>query len=379
MNDKKFRNASLKNVLLIITYTVLLIFSLIHIDQLMQSLRFFYSLISPFISAIAVAYVFNIPMKFYLSKISLDSKYRRGKAAGLSLLTIFLILFVIIVIVAPQIVDSTSLLISNIPTYIDQTTNYFNNLVNNLNLSEQMKQDIFDQVLLMVQQLLEIGKKWIPSLLELGKGITSGLFNGIVNALMACVIAIYLTISKEHLLKQFKRVLYAFLPDKVYDYICETGKLANVTFSNFITGQLSEAVIIGILCYIGCLILRVPYAPILAVIIGCTNIIPIFGPIIGTFIAGFLVLFVSPVKAIIFVIFGILLQQVESNLIYPRVVGNSVGLSGLWTLFAISVGGGMFGVIGMLLGLPVFALCYRLFADLVNKRVHAKNLKKTME
>ena len=160
---------------------------------------------------------------------------------------------------------------------------------------------------------------------------------------------------------------------------CGSLILPTQPFPAFITGQLVEAVIIGVLCYIGCLVLGFPYAPILGVIIGCTNIIPIFGAIFGVVLCALLVAFVNPLQGVFFVIFGICLQQFESNLIYPRVVGTSVGLSGLWVLFAITVGGGLFGFAGMLLGLPTFSVIYSLLREEMNRRVRLKRENSSVE
>ena len=174
------------------------------------------------------------------------------------------------------------------------------------------------------------------------------------------------------MIRQLKRALFAFCSEKKYHYLLHVGELVNKTFSSFLTGQLTEAIIIGVLCYIGCLVFRFPYAPILSVIIGCTNIIPIFGAIFGVAVSALLVAFVNPLQGVFFVIFGIVLQQFESNLIYPKVVGGSVGLSGLWVLFAITIGGGLFGFVGMLLGLPTFSVIYFLLREEINRRVALK-------
>lgn len=212
----------------------------------------------------------------------------------------------------------------------------------------------------------------VPALVDVTKGITSG----VTNLFLTLVITVYFIISKDKLVKQTKRMMYAFTPDKANDYLTHVAAIANRTFASFISGQLIEAVIIGVLCYIGCLILRFPYAPILSVIIGCTNVIPIFGAIMGVGISALLVAFVNPIQGLFFIVFGICLQQFESNLIYPRVVGNSVGLSGLWVLFAITIGGGLFGFMGMLLGLPAFAVCYTLLREEMNRRIEKKTQKK---
>ena len=216
--------------------------------------------------------------------------------------------------------------------------------------------------------LIKILRNGVPQLISMAGGFASGL----ANIGMALVIAVYLTISKDKLISQLKRFLYAFTSTKVNTFLLKVGKLTNVTFSNFVAGQLVEAVIIGVLCYIGCLIFRFPYAPILSVVIGCTNVIPYFGPFLGTGFGAFLVALVNPLQAVFFIIFGSVLQQIESNLIYPRVVGTTVGLSGLWVLFAITIGGGLFGIAGMILGLPVFSVIYTLIREIMNKRLKEK-------
>ena len=157
-----------------------------------------------------------------------------------------------------------------------------------------------------------------------------------------------------------------------YDYILDVAHLSSKTFESFFTGQLIEAVIIGVLCYIGCMLLNIPYASIAGVVIGCTNIIPIFGPIIGAAIAGVLILLVSPIKAVVFIVFSLVLQQLESNLIYPKVVGESIGLSALWVLFAVTLGGGLFGIVGMIFGLPAFSIIYELLRRWTNQRLSEK-------
>ena len=192
--------------------------------------------------------------------------------------------------------------------------------------------------------------------------------------------AIYMIFSKDKLIRQVKKFAHALFNDQHYQYISEVVKLTGTTFENFLAGQLTESIIIGVLCYIGCMILDIPYASIAAIVIGFTNIIPYFGPIIGAVISSVLILFVSPVKALIFLVFSTLLQQFESNLIYPHVVGNSVGLSALWVLFAVSVGGGLFGIPGMVFGLPTFSVIYELLRRWTNYRLEVKrNLAKKQE
>ncbi len=372
LRDTKVRQLTVKNALLIITYTVLLVFALAKHESILGFVSQVMNLASPFFIAIGIAYVFNIPLKFYLKRLPEKLSWRKPLAALLALATILLVLFVIVMIIAPQLQESIGMLVENLPEYVNQTNLFINKLMAEFELTEEFYAQLNNVMNELSKWLMSFATELLPHLLEFGKGLT----NGIMNLFIALVIAVYMTVSKQKLLRQLKRVLYAFLPEPVYHYILNASTLANTTFSSFISGQLMEAVIIGVLCYIGCLILKMPYAPILSVVIGCTNIIPIFGPIIGTFVCAALVLFVSPIQAIIFVVFGICLQQFESNLIYPKVVGTSVGLSGLWVLFAITLGGGLFGFIGMLLGLPTFAVIYRLAGDEVARRIALKQAKK---
>lgn len=370
-SNKKIRQLTVKNCMVLITYAVFIIFLFVNLKAVFSMIGTIMSLISPFLMAIGIAYVFNLPLSFYLKKLPEKMKGRKAAAATLALATIVVFIIFIVQIVAPQLGTSIRALIDSVPMYIDESAKFLSELSIRLDLSPEILAQINSYVEMAETWLIELATTLLPKLLVMGKGFT----NGIVNLFMSFVIAVYLTLSKTKLLDQLNTVFYAFLPDTVYAYVRKTGTLANATFSNFISGQCLEAVIIGVLCYIGCLVLNIPYAPIIGVVVGLTNIIPIFGPIIGTIFCGFLVLFVSPIKAVIFVVFGICLQQFESNLIYPKVVGTSVGLSGLWVLFAITVGGGLFGLMGMLLGLPTFAIIYRLFGDEVHRRIRLKKVK----
>lgn len=365
MKDKKIKDLTLQNVLFLIAFSALLILCLLYWDLIFEWVMICIDLLKPFIMAVVFAFIFNMPLTFFTRK--LPKKYVKGRkaiAVVLSLLCIIGAVVLIVMVVAPQVIESASMLVDKFPGYVDAGVSFVENLLKEEDASASFMQAVNTygkEIESFVMNAMEIA---FPRLISL----TSGVFSMLTNVVMAIVIAIYMTISKEKLIGQCKRVLYAFLNEKQYRYVIHTIKLANTTFSSFFSGQLMEAIIIGVLCYLGCIILRIEYAPILGVVIGCTNIIPIFGPIIGTGIGALLLLFVSPWQSLIFIVFGTALQQFESNLIYPRVVGTSVGLSGLWTLAAVSIGGGLFGLLGMVFGLPTFAVLYRLFAEEVNRR-----------
>lgn len=369
LKDKLLNQLTYKNILWIITYTVLLILCVVNWNVVMNMLRNLFSLFTPFIIAFVFAFIFNIPMRFFMRK--LPEKVKKGRKAisvTLSLICILALFTFIIVSVVPQLIDSIRLFIDEFPSYVRSTEKLVNELIVQWGIDDSFL-DLFNKYSKEIEvTVLNVAETMAPKIVDFTKGMVAT----VTNVVLAIVIAVYLIVSKDSLIKQSKHALYAFLPENRYNYLVHIVKLANKTFTGFVSGQLVEAIIIGILCYIGASILHIEFAPILAVVIGCTNIIPIFGPIIGTGICAALLLFVNPLNAVIFTIFGIILQQFESNLIYPRVVGTSVGLSGLWVLLAVSVGGGLFGIIGMIFGLPVFAVIYRLFADEVHKRIKKK-------
>lgn len=374
-HDRKITGMTLKNAILLITYTVVLILCAINYQKIFTFIASFFSLIKPFIYGFGMAYVFHLPMNYFEKK--LPASFQKGRtivSAICSLLLVVIIFTFIFNIVVPQVVDSIVSLGNALPSYLEEAQQAATFWMEKLDISDEVMTQIASYSEQIQTTLVNVVSDVIPALISAGKGITTS----VANIVMAFVIAVYLLISKDKLHGQVKRMMYAFLNDNLNAYVTHVGVIANKIFANFISGQMVEAVIIGVLCYIGCLVLKIPYAPIVAVVIGCTNIIPIFGPIIGTGICGFLILFVSPIQAVVFVIFGICLQQFESNLIYPRVVGSSVGLSGLWVLFAITVGGGLFGLMGMVLGLPSFAVAYALLREEMNRRVQIKEAKKAL-
>ena len=198
--------------------------------------------------------------------------------------------------------------------------------------------------------------------------VTTSIVSAIVNVVLGVVFAIYLLAQKENLIRQTNKVVHTIFKSEVADRLERLAKLVHSVFTKFVTGQLTEAVIIAVLCFIGMLIFRMPYAGMVSVLIGFTALIPMFGAFIGTAIGAFLILFESPVKAIWFVVFIIILQQLENNLIYPKVVGKSVGLPGIWVLCAVTIGGSAFGILGMLFSVPICSVMYVLFKNYINRK-----------
>lgn len=367
--DKKIQNLNMRQVLAIITYTIVLIWFMLHLDDVWNVLQQVFSLLSPFIIGLVLAFLFQQPLQFFLKKLpDRIGNMKTVCAVLLSLFTIVGALTFIGWIVIPLLIENATMLAEAFPGYIESAIRLFDDLMSRNIIPSDIVQQIEVYIHELETILVDVLKNGLPKVID----IASSLASSVANVVMGIVIAIYLTISKTKLLQQLDRFVYAFCSQKVYQNLKKVGTLTNKTFSSFVSGQLLESLIIGILCYIGCLILRFPYAPIISVIIGCTNIIPVFGAIMGVVIGALLIALVDPFQGVIFIIFGILLQQLESNLIYPRVVGNTVGLSGLWVLMSISIGGGLFGALGMLLGLPIFSIVYTLLKEEMHRRLKKK-------
>lgn len=373
----KVRDLTLKNIFIILSYTALLVLGVIYFESIFQYLGELLNIIQPFIIGFILAFIFNIPMKFFEKKLAIQNKKkRRVVSAILSVLLILLVLLLVVMVVVPQVIENIRTLIDNLPSIFAQAEKWLNYVFEEIRLSPDLLDKINEFQTRFAQTFISTLTAWAPNIASGVSHITTS----VINIFMGFVMAIYMIFSKDKLIRQVKKFAHALFNDQHYQYISEVVKLTGTTFENFLAGQLTESIIIGVLCYIGCMILDIPYASIAAIVIGFTNIIPYFGPIIGAVISSVLILFVSPVKALIFLVFSTLLQQFESNLIYPHVVGNSVGLSALWVLFAVSVGGGLFGIPGMVFGLPTFSVIYELLRRWTNYRLEVKrNLAKKQE
>ena len=337
------------------------------------------SVFSPFIIGFCIAYVVNLLMKplerfwtFIWKKLKSQkvvSKLSRPVCLVLSLLIVFGAIFAIVFMVIPAFKETIVSFADNVPQYAKTVEQWYNTVVDflaryNFELPE---------IALDTAKITEIAKDIISSygnnVLNTTVNLTTSIVSVVVDLILGVVFSIYALAQKENLTRQANKIVRAlFKPDNAKKLIDFTA-MTNDIFTRFVTGQLTEACIIGILCFIGMLIFGMPYAAIISVLIGFTALIPIFGAFIGTGIGAFLILLENPLKAFWFVVFIIVLQQLEGNLIYPRVVGKSVGLPGIWVLTAVTIGGGLFGILGMLFSVPVCSVLYVLFRKFVNKRV----------
>lgn len=366
MDKKLFRS-----LVTLITFSVLLIFVIVKFDALWDLVSSVVGIFTPLFIGLAIAFVLDRPCAFFMRL--LDRPLGKTRAAKLSLplavaasyLAFFAVLAAIISFVIPQLAASFQLFAANFGGYVATAQGWLNEIVATLNL-ESVDFSSLDTI---IKNMLNGAMDAITSVAGQVFTFTSNLFSVIVTAVLAFVFSIYMLAGKRTLLAQSRRVLKAYLPAKVYDVVLDVARLTANTFSKFVSGQVTEACILGILCCLGMVLLRLDYAPLVGLLVGVSALIPIVGAYVGATLSALLLVMISPVKALTFLIFLVILQQIEGNVIYPRVVGTSIGLPGIWVLTAVTVGGGLFGFLGMLLSVPVASIVFTLIKRDVHKRL----------
>jgi len=372
-----FDKIKIKQIRNLIILCAVLVLCIIHSNYILSKVGFVIGILSTFAAGIAIAFVINIPMSFFERKIFENAKGKRIKRIArplsliIALLTILAVIALVVAVVIPQIAHTIRELSQIAPMHIS-------NLIRKL-------EKMFAQYPWVIEQLQKIDISTInwSQLAEnimgffnngLGNAVTNtvnaaGRFvSAIVRAAIAFIFALYALLQKEKLINQSKRILHAYVPLKGYLTIQNTVSLLANNFRNFITGQCLEAVILGTMFVVVLSILRIPYALLIGVLIAFMALIPIAGPFVAFVISAFLVLMVSPLKALVFAIAFVIVQQVDGNFIYPKVVGDSVGLPAIWVLAAVSAGSSLMGILGILIFIPIMATIYTLIRDNVNAR-----------
>ena len=376
--DKK----NVKKIILIVAFGVILYWTLQNLETVGNAIGFVIQLIFPFILGLALAFLLNIIVNLIENKIlvfkkqgKFMTKIKRPLSITLSVILLLAIMCFILFLVVPELINTFSIFAQNIPTVGENIKQWAQQMtVDYPKISEQIKNINIDWNTVN-QNLLKYAQSGVSTILTTSINFIVATISGVVNFVIGFIFAIYILLQKEKLIRQAKKLLYAYLPNKRAHKIIHTANLANKTFNNFMTGQLTEAFILGFLCFIGMLILRIPYALTISVLIGFTALIPLVGAFLGAGIGVILIVVSSPIKAVVFVIFIIVLQQIEGNLIYPKVVGNSVGLSGMWVMVAITIGGSTMGLVGMVICVPIASVIYTVMSERVNIRLRKKQIK----
>lgn len=335
-----------------------------------------FRLISPFILGFAIAFLLNKPMdmieKKVLKKLPMKDSHKRSLSAVLAIILGIIAVSLFLALLIPQLIDSIFSLMQNAPQYITDFQIFINDLIIHYDVDMNQITALFGEFDVF-NRLTTFFSEALPKMISYSYQFTSGLFN-IVLGIMA---GLYILIDKEDLLHHAKIVNYAIFPKNVADYFVRLQRDAADIFNNFIIGKAIDSLIIGIICYIGLTIMNLPYALLLSVIVGITNMIPVFGPFIGAVPGIIILLLVKPIDAVYFGLFILVLQQFDGNILGPLILGDRLGLPSIWILFAVCVGGGLFGIIGMFIGVPLFAIFYAAIREFMYFRLKQKNL--TME
>ena len=336
--------------------------ALSNFDALRAQLRAWLGILSPFVWGLVIAYLLDAPVRFFESKLG----GRRKLSILISYVLAFLVVGFLLRMVLPQIGDSLFLLAGRIPSYLDNLSA----LMQNSRLDELG----LDKVLGSYQELLEKATGMVSSFLPkiVGYGVAIG--NGFISAVTALISSVYMLMGKDRLLRQLRKAVLALLPLPRARSVLEVCSHANRVFGGFIIGKIIDSSIIGVLCFVCMTLLRLTFAVLISVIVGVTNIIPFFGPFIGAVPSILILLIVDPIAALKFAVFVLLLQQFDGNILGPKILGDSTGLSALWVLVAIIVSGGLFGFAGMVVGVPVFAVLYALASSFFARRLREKGI-----
>ena len=378
---------TLRNIFLVVAGCIVLYWGLHETERMTAVFTTVWTLFSPFIIGAAIAFILNVPMRAierWLKGIKKDGS-RRGVAILLTFLAVLLVVTGVVYLVIPQVVETVESLVAEVPGFINRVIDFGRNwLAKNPELMDWLYEYTdfgpTDWTALLNQILTEFGDK-ISNLLNQLTSVVEKAFStlisfgtGIFNAILSLVFALYCLGRKEILARQGRRLLYAFFPEKFCDETIRILRMTNSTFSNFISGQCLEAVILGVMFVISMSIFGMPYMPLVSVIICVTALVPIVGAFVGCALGAFFILVDDPLMAVWFVVMFLVLQQIEGNLIYPRVVGTSIGLPGMWVLVAVAVGGDLMGVGGMLLMIPVTSVLYALLGEISARRLALKGI-----
>lgn len=373
-----------RRILFLILFTVLIVFIIFHLSGAILLIKRVISLFGPLWMGIVIAFILNLPMCGLEEKVFAGlnekkspvwEKVRRPVCLFLVVVLVLAFLGFTVFLIFPELARSLAVLTEQAPFYTRTFQSWLMEFLEKWNVTEEQMAKI--QATLneidwsgVFARFTNFTSDIVGSVVNVTVGVTSGVFHFV----MSFILAVYMLANKEMLIKNLKRVIYAFLPQRAARRLLSLGTLSNRIFAGFVSGQCTEALIVGVLCYLGMSLMGLPYPLLISTVVAITSVIPIFGAYIGAIFGGFLLILIKPLYCFMFVIYIIILQNVEGNLIYPKVVGNSVGLPALWVMLSVFVCGELFGFTGVLLGVPVFSVFYSLLKEATSKNLRKKKI-----
>lgn len=362
-----------KHLMQVIAFAILLYCAIEHLNVVLGALRFILGIAMPFLSGGVIAFILNVPMKkiekHLFAKNKKVDKFRRPLAYVLTLVCVIGVLALAMVVVIPELGNTITMLAEQIPIAAKSAQQWITEIPEKWPALAPAIEELNIDWSAISTSAVKFVQSVASGMVSSGVGFFSGVVSGVASFVIAFTFSIYVLFQKEKLSRQAKQVLYAILPDKVTEKVIAVAKLSNQIFSSFLSGQCLEAVILGTMFVIAMSIFGMPYAMLTGIVIAITALIPIFGAFIGCVIGMLLIVMVNPIQALWFLVLFLVLQQLEGNLIYPHVVGGSIGLPSIWVLVAVTVGGNLFGIAGILFFIPLCSVLYALFSTFVKKRL----------
>ena len=371
---------TLRNLFLVVAGGIVLYWLLHETDRVKAVYSVVKGIFAPFVLGAALAFILNVPMRAFeglLKKVK-NERWRRVLAVLLTFVAVLLVLTLVCLLLIPQLIKTIQSLIPSLIEFAGEVEAFFYEFLNeNPRLMEWVVNNTDLESVdwaSLIQQAISVLGTSVSSIISGTFSAIGSVFSALVNFVIAIVFALYSLFQKETLARQGRKLLYAFVPERVSDHIVRILRLSNSTFSNFLSGQCVEVCILGCLFAVSMAIFKMPYIPLISVLIAVTAFIPIVGAFIGCVVGAFLIFVNDPLLAVWFVVMFLVLQQIENNLIYPRVVGTSIGLNGMWVLVSVAVGGELFGVACMFLMIPFASVLYTLLQEVTNKSLTGKSI-----
>ncbi|WP_297134672.1 AI-2E family transporter [Terrisporobacter sp.] len=364
--------------LIVICCSIIFYFMASQIGSFSEKFSIFIGIMYPFIIGFAIAYLLNFVLVFFeisaFGKLEWYKKLKDGQKRSIALIATYLVaaglLYLSMNFIVPQLIDSIMGLVNDIPRYVDNITKLLNELVNEGNIDQEYVVLIQEQMNNFISYIMNFVSEIIPVIGNTLKVIASSIWN----IVLGIIISVYLLIDKERFCAINRKITCALFSQKTSNRIFELTYRSNETFGKFLSGKIIDSAIIGVLSFVVFTVFKMPYTLLISVIIGVTNIIPFFGPFIGAIPSFIIILFVSPTKALVFLILVFIIQQLDGNIIGPKILGDSIGISAFWILFAILVAGKFFGIVGMIIGVPLFAIIYSIIKEEVEEKLKNKKL-----
>ena len=374
--NKKY-NTIAAYVFIVVCAVILFYLAVSQLGVVLDKINSIVGIFKPFIMGFAIAYILDFILRFYensVFKLSFFKKFKMKSKRGIGLLltyiTAFLIVGLFIQFVLPQLISSLIGLINDVPHYITKTSTFINDTISKVGIQEHYLVTLNNKFNTFIDYVINFSTNLIPMI----GGIFAVILSSVWNIVLGIIISIYLLIEKEKFFALSKKITYALFPKTIAQRVIKLTHMSNETFGKFLSGKILDSLIIGVLTFIILAVVKMPYTLLISIIIGITNIIPFFGPFIGAIPSVIIVLFVSPVSAFWLVIIIFIIQQIDGNIIGPKILGDSIGISAFWILFAILVAGKFLGLVGMIIGVPLFAVVYSIIKEVIEKRLEKKGM-----